>query len=59
MIKKNPNILSTRLKKGFALFPVTAGDYTVWFQTYEVYQRYDTITHKWINDYFTLTTFGD
>ena len=59
MIKKNPTFFSTRIKKGFALFPVTAGDYTVQFQPYEVVQRYDTLSEKWINDYFTIATFGD
>jgi len=59
MIKEMPKNGNSRIKKGFALFPVKAGCYKVWFQLYEVIQIYNTLTLKWENKDFSYQTFMD
>jgi hypothetical protein len=55
MIFQRPKLGDTRLKKGFAFFPVTADNTTVWLQKYIVCQSYVRLEsgwYDWHNDYF-------
>ena len=52
MIFQRPKRGSYRWKKGFALFPVTAGDRTIWLESYEVFQSYDRLEGGWYNQFF-------
>lgn len=51
MFIRQPNPTELRLKKGYAIFPVTARNGTVWLCKYRLLQSYCWQSHSWINEH--------
>ena len=52
MLFQRPQLGNVRYKKGFAILPISAGNQTVWLESYKVCQFYDKLEGGWYNRYF-------